>query len=344
MTAQVSSLIVNSLVEAAKYRYIETRLEPLVLEKLKANSTNPYIEALCVEEALSACVGIPGHVDFALHFGRCMARAFKGYFEGSAVASGSTYTAFDLFTWLKASISGYIDFEIKDSKNNNCVFSMVERKDMSNTLTPHNTEAAFAGLFTLAKSLIGDDIRLLSVRFRHSNRGNGIASQRFFGCEVKYLADDNAIELDKAILKRPVLLGNSSGGRKALTGEAVIPPVYAQGKSVQSVHVTRTLRQLLEHDLALTNVTIERVARILNMSIRTLQRRLFEEKTSLTDLQNEIKMSNAITVLLQSQESVDRIGRYLGYSDRRSFVRAFKRWTGRTPSEYRRSQRLALSA
>ncbi|MDH5727440.1 MAG: AraC family transcriptional regulator [Gammaproteobacteria bacterium] len=82
------------------------------------------------------------------------------------------------------------------------------------------------------------------------------------------------------------------------------------------------------------------VAEKLNMSPRTLQRRLDKQGVMYADLVDEVRAELAKTKLQASDLSLPEIGSLLGFSEQSSFNRAFKRWTGKTPREYRRKMLL----
>jgi len=83
--------------------------------------------------------------------------------------------------------------------------------------------------------------------------------------------------------------------------------------------------------------SIERVAVRLDVGARTLQRRLSERNTSFADVLEELRESLARLWLADPEPPLAQIVERLGYSDLRAFDRAFKRWTGLSPTEYRRS-------
>ena len=72
------------------------------------------------------------------------------------------------------------------------------------------------------------------------------------------------------------------------------------------------------------------------MTSRTLRRKLEVEGTSFTDLVASIRKALAIDYLSTTRLSTDDIATAIGFSDAVSFRHAFKRWTGKPPSEYRR--------
>jgi AraC-like DNA-binding protein len=79
------------------------------------------------------------------------------------------------------------------------------------------------------------------------------------------------------------------------------------------------------------------VARRLGTSPRSLQRRLDAGATSYTELVDSVRRERAETFLLARDVSLAEVSWLVGFSDQSAFTRAFKRWTGRTPSEYRRA-------
>ena len=83
---------------------------------------------------------------------------------------------------------------------------------------------------------------------------------------------------------------------------------------------------------------IERVAQKLNLHPRTLQRRLREDGESYGDIQDRCRYEVAVVHLKQPHRDLEAISELLGFSDRQNFTRAFKRWTGLSPREFRKQQ------
>lgn len=80
---------------------------------------------------------------------------------------------------------------------------------------------------------------------------------------------------------------------------------------------------------------VDDVAEQLNLSSRTLKRRLAQQGTSFSALLEEARQLDAIALLRKPQLSLERVATELGYADPANFTRAFKRWTGLTPSAFR---------
>ena len=85
--------------------------------------------------------------------------------------------------------------------------------------------------------------------------------------------------------------------------------------------------------------TIANVAARLSMNVRTLQRCLADEKLMFRNLLCERRRQHAIEALSAGTLSIAVIARQLGYSDSAHFARAFRTWTGRSPSAYQKAAR-----
>jgi len=95
------------------------------------------------------------------------------------------------------------------------------------------------------------------------------------------------------------------------------------------------VRQLLLSNL-MRPVSFSDVASNLNMSVRTLRRKLREEKTSFRNLVDELRMEMAIKYLRETDLTVKHISGSLGFSDVANFRQAFRRWTKAAPHKFRK--------
>jgi AraC-like DNA-binding protein len=77
------------------------------------------------------------------------------------------------------------------------------------------------------------------------------------------------------------------------------------------------------------------MARLLKMSVRTLHRRLSDEGTSHKQLLEQLRRELAATYLRERAIAISEAAYLLGFSEPSAFHRAFRRWTGQTPAEFR---------
>lgn len=101
--------------------------------------------------------------------------------------------------------------------------------------------------------------------------------------------------------------------------------------------IASRVRATILRGLRGADATLERAAEKLNMSHRTLARRLAEKGTSYSTLLNEVKQELAIRYLHDKRLPLTEIAFLLGFSGPSTFSRAFKSWTGETPGRYRQA-------
>ena len=98
------------------------------------------------------------------------------------------------------------------------------------------------------------------------------------------------------------------------------------------------VRAWLEMEFRGGEPTANQCARFLRMSVRTLNRQLAAEQTTFRDVADRLRHELAAQDLTGRDVAIAEIAFLLGFSELSSFHRAFKRWTGATPAQYRQRQ------
>ena len=106
----------------------------------------------------------------------------------------------------------------------------------------------------------------------------------------------------------------------------------------------RLLVQRVRHTLAADPTaahSAEALAQRLHLSPRTLHRQLKEEGASLQGLKDEVRRERAIALLHRTDRPIKQVAHEAGFTNDKSFIRAFRAWTGQSPAEFRRTARSA---
>ena len=103
--------------------------------------------------------------------------------------------------------------------------------------------------------------------------------------------------------------------------------------------VVGVAREVILRVLPTGHPPIGAVAGAVNTSVRTLQRRLAASGWTYKKLVDEVRLAGARRALVASDAPLKAIAVDLGFAEQASFTRAFRRWTGQAPSEYRKRQR-----
>jgi AraC-like DNA-binding protein len=196
-------------------------------------------------------------------------------------------------------------------------------------MPPEALDAALATFVGMCRTSYGDDFHPLRVVTQRPEFDDPTRYLEFFRAPVEFSAADNFLCFSKAVLETHLLTANP---RLARINDRVITEYLARfDKGSTSMRVRAKLIDLLSAG----NVTQQDVADSLHLSLRTLQRKLNEENTSYKTLLEETRRQLAGQYLRQACLSVSEVTYLLGFSEPSNFTRAFKRWTGHTPSEYR---------
>ena len=191
----------------------------------------------------------------------------------------------------------------------------------------------FSTIKTLTNRLMKRITRPKAVHFRHGRSDISPLYESFFSCTVVLNAAENIILYDRAIMDMPLPGGFPEIRRQA--GDIVNQQL---ADSPLQDGLAEKVRRLLTARTHLLNASVGQIARSLNMSVRTLQRRLAESGYGLRDLRDQVKCELAAQALKSRTLSMDEISEKLGFSDRHSFTRAFKRWSGISPNAYRKAR------
>jgi AraC-like DNA-binding protein len=95
------------------------------------------------------------------------------------------------------------------------------------------------------------------------------------------------------------------------------------------------VRALIGHDFSRGFPSFERITELLHMSAPTLRRRLKREGTTFQELKDNCRRDASIAYLDRPELSINDVAILMGFTDPSAFYRSFKKWTGRTPGEYR---------
>ena len=176
---------------------------------------------------------------------------------------------------------------------------------------------------------IGSFIDLESVEMRQA-RTPGRDYAETFGCPVRFGAAQDAYRFHRRYLHFPIVQSEASLDRLLQTYPAELLRISPGGGSIAG-----RVRQLIGTDFQRPLPGLPEVAERLHMTVPTLHRRLREEGTSFQQLKDQSRRDAAIAYLTQGDYTTAQLAELTGFSDSSTFHRAFRKWTGLTPQEYR---------
>lgn len=208
-----------------------------------------------------------------------------------------------------------------------------QHKLMPADMPRHVAENSLANLLIIGRQLTGRALIPHEVCFTHAEPADTREHARVFGCPLRFGAEHDALVFDVSWLSLPLPNAN-----RALCDTLEWHARELLKKLAQDANANPTIervRKAIAERLPDAIVTIDRIARALDTSSRTLQRRLSAEGTSLAEVLQELRIELALRYLAEPDLGIEDVALMLGFSDSRAFRRAFKRWRGITPAEHR---------
>lgn len=206
-------------------------------------------------------------------------------------------------------------------------------------LSAFQVEGVMASVFSFAATIAETGIQAQRVTFSHAQmNADAERYQQFFSCPVAFAEAENSIVFSSALLT--VKIANADDDifwhNKALADKKIARLDHQAKLSVAE----QLTAKILNYD-DFTHVTPEQMASELNLSVRSMQRVLAESQLSYSAILEQCRKDRVAGLLAATGSgalAMEEIARQLGYDNISSFYRAFKRWYGMTPKQFRNQQ------
>lgn len=295
------------------------------------------IERSLLEQAMEACVARarsqPGpqrqHFPFAL--GETFAFEYLPDIETFLTTSMTLREAVPVFVWVRELINPMLQVHLEEEGTCARLVLNFAGLDPASTPRPWFSETMFAAILKFGRLLKKDGSWVRQLSFRHPPPVYAEIYEPFFQVKVKFDEPRYAVEFERSLLDLPL-----DGGFPALHEQAR-QRVEQRLKSLpRRGGVVAAIERAFERNTRLLTQGVERMATELKLQPRTLQRRLRQEGESYAELCARVRYRLAQKQLRDPAQAIEEISERLGFSDRRSFTRAFTRWSGVSPSVFRK--------
>lgn len=212
-----------------------------------------------------------------------------------------------------------------------CRFEPLDRFESFLQRTPRQVmETMAAGIVVTLRRLATSPVEPTAVLFRHAAPSSLAEHHRLLGPTVRFAQPENAVVYPSATLEAGMLSADPAL-LEFFEGDARRRLAQLDSHGAVSRRVLDLLLKRLKGELP----TLATVASELAMSERSIQRGLREENTSYRELIDEVRKELALQHLSRPGTSATDVAFLLGFSEPSAFTRAFRRWTGAPPTQFR---------
>jgi len=197
-----------------------------------------------------------------------------------------------------------------------------------------SNEATFSATVVVLQAMTETEISPASVSFTHDPPADLTSHHQAFQCPVIFNAAENCISYKTSDLDTRT--GKADASINAFLVERV--EEETRGIEVQPSKIASDVEKLILDALPSGIPSINQVGASVGMSSRTLTRRLSEAGITFRDLIKKTQEGISKDLLLNTSRSMSEIAFQTGFSEQSAFNRAFKRWTGQSPVEFRKTR------
>jgi AraC-like DNA-binding protein len=189
-------------------------------------------------------------------------------------------------------------------------------------------ERDLAAMVNILREVSGQNMLLEALNLKWPESGENLY-HNIYASKPSYCKSENSVAFDRLLLNTQLPTANEQS-QKFLLVQCQTLLQQRDGENSVALTVRNCILSRIDQRGVMAAIASE-----LCVSLRTLRRQLSSEGTSFRALMDEVRETLAIQLIQETAMTMEQISIRLGYSDTANFFHAFKRWTGRTPKQYR---------
>lgn len=189
-----------------------------------------------------------------------------------------------------------------------------------------------AAVLAVCREVTGVDVAPVEITLPYAQPRSTLEHRRWFRCPLRFAHRLSSIAFVARDMALPIARRDETLAGYLSDYAELVLRTMTTGSSV-----TERARAAIWAHLSDGRPSLSSIASAVGMSPRTLQRRLAKEGTSVHKQLDHLRRAMAMATLRDRSIPIDEVAFLLGYGEPSTFYRSFRRWTGKTPQEYRRA-------
>lgn len=292
-------------------------------------SSQERVKAVGMQRLWLLAVEKSGDEGFGLRFAQQLQPMYLQGLGFSWMSSDTLKDAFERLSRYYRMLTTWGTIELDETPNGYRVWYKLPPHRGSGA--PASMDAAMALFVQLCRLAKDEEVHPTRVELRRPEPSTTEAQQKFnefFKSEVYYNCDELYLFFDTLALETP--LPNANPELARANDQVVINYL----RRFEKEDIVSQIRACIIDSLPSGAPSQERVAELVHMSTRSMQRKLQERGTSFKTVVEEIRQELAEIYLKETHRSIGEVTYLLGYSEPSNFSRSFKKWTGTTPADF----------
>jgi len=280
-------------------------------------------------QIIDMAYALSGRDDLGLLFGQSLSIVNHGFLGYAAMSSPTMGTAIQTMLGYLNTRTRLFDIELYEQDGEKVYVQLKMNKINDNRLHRFIIEMAVTHLINMRQFLVNEVGPMPSVELSYEAPDYAMEYDRLWHTNVIFNAPYTRVWFWAKELQYPVSFADDASYQLAKTQLQAFALTLATKDDLPSRIKAILIRDDLHH------LTMEEVASKLCMSSRTLRRHLQPFELTYQEVVDEVRLEKAKAFLLNKSMSTTEISFLLGFRDTSNFTKAFKRWTGTTPTDYR---------
>lgn len=243
------------------------------------------------------------------------------------LASSTLERAFHRLSRFQHMVTNAYDIEIEREEG---LYIVSIRYSKQNPAFQARSESIISTLLCMSRMNFGNSLKVQEVSFVHASPEKAEKYLKVFGCEPQFSAVADSISFSMDDIRKQLPSANH------LFAEMMDQSIIKALDTREPDNVVSQVKSLVLEQLSCGKVTEEDISGLLNMSKRKLQLKLAEENVRFKSLLDDIREKLAKEYLVEKHLCLSEVAFLLGFSEVSSFSRAFKRWTGVSPGQFKK--------
>ncbi|WP_115343482.1 AraC family transcriptional regulator [Legionella moravica] len=307
-------------------------LSQIGIDPVRVHDPSLYLSMAEFKRVIEAAYKLSNCPHLGLAFGQSLSIVNHGFLGYAAMSSPTLETAIQTMLSYLNTRTSLLSLELHQEAHLKSAYIQIISLTEDPLISRFMTELVLIHFINMRAFLINSSVPCPRIDVDYAKPEYAEYYEQIFQIRVVFAAPCSRVWLEAGELNAPIHFADDVSYQLAKNQLQEIAKNLSSNEDLISKIKAVILHSNLNH------LSMDEIASTLCMTSRTLRRHLQKLEVTYQELLDEVREQKAKTFLLNNGISITEVSFLLGFNDTSSFTKAFKRWTGLTPSEYKDQQ------